>query len=121
MKIPQDVRDLIESGCLAHLVTLNRDGSPQVTLIWIGLDGDCQFAHVNVPGIRGNNDPAIRGHDVPLFERMQNDKIIHFGEMLKRLCVDLHLLEDVPAPLRPETGTADDDHFSPVQQSVQPC
>ena len=79
----------------------------------------CQFAHVNVPGIRGNNDPAIRGHDVPLFERMQNDKIIHFGEMLKRLRVDLHLLEDVPAPLRPETGTADDDHFSPVQQSVQ--
>ncbi len=40
MKIPQSVRDLIASGCLAHLVTLNRDGSPQVTLVWIGLDGD---------------------------------------------------------------------------------
>ena len=40
MKIPQEVRDLIESGCLAHLVTLNRDGSPQVTLVWIGLEGD---------------------------------------------------------------------------------
>ena len=27
-------------GTPAHLVTLNRDGSPQLTLIWIGLDGD---------------------------------------------------------------------------------
>jgi PPOX class probable F420-dependent enzyme len=40
MKIPQEIKDLIESGCLAHLVTLNRDGSPQVTLVWIGLEGD---------------------------------------------------------------------------------
>jgi PPOX class probable F420-dependent enzyme len=40
MKIPQEIRTLIESGCHAHLVTLNRDGSPQVTLVWIGIDGD---------------------------------------------------------------------------------
>lgn len=40
MKIPQEVRTLIESGCPAHLVTLNPDGSPQVTLVWIGLEGD---------------------------------------------------------------------------------
>jgi len=40
MKIPEDIRNLIESGCLAHLVTLNPDGSPQVTLVWVGLDGD---------------------------------------------------------------------------------
>lgn len=40
MKIPQSVRELIESGAPAHLVTLNPDGSPQVTLVWIGLDGE---------------------------------------------------------------------------------
>jgi PPOX class probable F420-dependent enzyme len=40
MQIPQQVRTLIESGPPAHLVTLNRDGSPQVTVIWVGLDGD---------------------------------------------------------------------------------
>jgi PPOX class probable F420-dependent enzyme len=40
MDIPDDVRTLIESGRPAHLVTLNRDGSPQVTVVWIGLDGD---------------------------------------------------------------------------------
>lgn len=33
-------RALIESGALAHLVTLNEDGSPQVSVIWVGLDGD---------------------------------------------------------------------------------
>ena len=40
MKIPQDIRNLIDAGCPAHLVTLNRDGSPQVTIVWIGLEGD---------------------------------------------------------------------------------
>jgi PPOX class probable F420-dependent enzyme len=33
-------RELIESGALAHLVTLNPDGAPQVALVWVGLDGD---------------------------------------------------------------------------------
>lgn len=40
MKIPQEIRKLIESGTPAHLVTLNPDGSPQLTMVWIGLEGD---------------------------------------------------------------------------------
>jgi PPOX class probable F420-dependent enzyme len=40
VKIPREIKVLIEAGSPAHLITLNRDGSPQVTLIWIGLDGD---------------------------------------------------------------------------------
>ena len=40
MKIPQSVREQIEKGPLAHLTTLNRDGSPQVTLIWVGIEAD---------------------------------------------------------------------------------
>lgn len=40
MKIPAEIHALIESGTPAHLVTLNRDGSPQLTLVWIGLEGD---------------------------------------------------------------------------------
>jgi PPOX class probable F420-dependent enzyme len=40
MEIPESIRALIESGCPAHLVTLNEDGSPQVTLVWVGLDGN---------------------------------------------------------------------------------
>ena len=38
--LPAEARELIESGALAHLVTLNPDGSPQVTCIWVGLEGD---------------------------------------------------------------------------------
>jgi PPOX class probable F420-dependent enzyme len=38
--LPPSARALIESGALAHMVTLNRDGSPQVTCVWVGLEGD---------------------------------------------------------------------------------
>jgi PPOX class probable F420-dependent enzyme len=40
MKLPESARELIKSNALAHLITLNEDGSPQVTLVWAGLDGD---------------------------------------------------------------------------------
>jgi hypothetical protein len=31
---------LSDTGRLAHLVTLNKDGGPQVSIVWVGLDGD---------------------------------------------------------------------------------
>jgi PPOX class probable F420-dependent enzyme len=40
VRLPESARRLVESDALAHLVTLNPDGSPQVTCIWVGLDGD---------------------------------------------------------------------------------
>lgn len=40
MILPDSARQLITSGAHAHLVTLNPDGSPQVTLVWAGLEGD---------------------------------------------------------------------------------
>ena len=38
--LPDELRALIESGPMAHLTTINSDGSPQVSVIWVGLDGD---------------------------------------------------------------------------------
>jgi PPOX class probable F420-dependent enzyme len=38
--LPDSVRTLIESGRLAHLVTIEPDGRPQVSIVWVGLDGD---------------------------------------------------------------------------------
>lgn len=35
-----EARRVVESGALAHLATINGDGSPQVSVIWVGLDGD---------------------------------------------------------------------------------
>jgi PPOX class probable F420-dependent enzyme len=39
-EIPPEAREVLESGALAHFVTLNPDGSPQVTCVWVGLEGD---------------------------------------------------------------------------------
>jgi PPOX class probable F420-dependent enzyme len=38
--LPDSARVVLESDGLAHLVTLNADGSPQVTIVWVGLEGD---------------------------------------------------------------------------------
>ncbi len=38
--IPESATRLIESGVLAHVVTLRADGSPRVTLAWAGLEDE---------------------------------------------------------------------------------
>jgi PPOX class probable F420-dependent enzyme len=40
MVIPESAREVLASDALGHLVTINPDGSPQVSVIWVGLDGD---------------------------------------------------------------------------------
>ena len=40
MEIPPEARAVLESDRLAHFVTLNPDGSPQVSCVWVGLEGD---------------------------------------------------------------------------------
>jgi len=39
-KIPESARAVLEAGHLAHLVTLEPDGRPQVSIVWVGLDGE---------------------------------------------------------------------------------
>ncbi len=38
--ITDPIREFLATGPYAHLVTLRRDGSPQVSLVWAGFDGD---------------------------------------------------------------------------------
>jgi PPOX class probable F420-dependent enzyme len=38
--IPDDAKHLFKNKSLAHVATLNPDGSPQVSAVWVGLDGD---------------------------------------------------------------------------------
>ena len=40
MKIPQSVRELLPKAPHAHLTTLNSDGSPQVTVVWVGIENE---------------------------------------------------------------------------------
>ena len=62
MQLPQTVRDVIEKGPLAHLTTLNPNGSPQVTVVWVGIE-DEEFVmghlamHQKVKNIR--RDPRV--------------------------------------------------------------
>ena len=63
VELPDSAKDLIRSGTLGHLVTLNSDGSPQVTCVWVGIDGDAlTTAHLmatqrKLANVR--NDPRV--------------------------------------------------------------
>jgi PPOX class probable F420-dependent enzyme len=62
MKIPQSIRELIEKGPLAHFISLSRDGRPQVTVVWVGIEGE-EFVmghlalHQKIKNIR--RDPRV--------------------------------------------------------------
>jgi PPOX class probable F420-dependent enzyme len=38
--IPPGARALIEAGAFGHVITLDPDGTPYVTLAWVAVDGD---------------------------------------------------------------------------------
>jgi len=38
--IPDSARAVLEGPNLAHVVTIDPDGAPQVSCVWVGLDGD---------------------------------------------------------------------------------
>jgi PPOX class probable F420-dependent enzyme len=38
--LTDEVRGALSAGRLGHLTTINPDGSPQASVVWIGLDGD---------------------------------------------------------------------------------
>lgn len=40
MTIPESMRQLVATGPLTHVTTVNPDGSPQVTVVWIGIEGE---------------------------------------------------------------------------------
>jgi PPOX class probable F420-dependent enzyme len=46
VEIPESVRAVLETDALGHLVTINPDGSPQVSVIWVGHGDEIVAAHV---------------------------------------------------------------------------
>ena len=48
MPLPDSAKELIRGGALGHLVTNGDDGTPQVTCVWVAVDGDDLLtAHLN--------------------------------------------------------------------------
>src|SRR6201986_4049543 len=43
--IPDEAKHLFENKDFAHVATLNKDGSPQVSGLWIGMEGDLLTFH----------------------------------------------------------------------------
>ena len=49
MTLPDSAKEVIRGGALGHLVTIGREGRPQVTCVWVGIDGDDLLtAHLNL-------------------------------------------------------------------------
>jgi PPOX class probable F420-dependent enzyme len=65
LQIPQSVYELVATGPLAHLTTINPDGSPEVTVVWVGIDKDNDKDNYN------NNDEFVIGH-LGLWKKVQN-------------------------------------------------
>jgi hypothetical protein len=62
--MPDEARALVESSALAHLVTLEPDGRPQLSCVWVGMeDEDIVFASL---GPRRKLDNIARDRRVAL-------------------------------------------------------
>ena len=60
--IPDDIRAMLSEPIFFHAATLNPDGSPQVSIVWAGLDGDLikfSTAEGRVKPRNLRNDPRI--------------------------------------------------------------
>ena len=53
--IPDEAKHLFENKDFAHVATLNSDGSPQVSAIWIGMDGDLVTFNTAEGRLKTNN------------------------------------------------------------------
>jgi PPOX class probable F420-dependent enzyme len=40
MPLPESAKELIRAGALGHLVTIDPHGRPQVTCVWVAVEGD---------------------------------------------------------------------------------
>lgn len=40
VELTREARAALTAGRLGHLVTINPDGSPQLSAVWVGLEGD---------------------------------------------------------------------------------
>lgn len=76
--IPQSVRDFIATGPLAHVVTLDPDGTPHVTLWWAGLEGD-EFVMATLFNLRQRKLENLRRDPRVVLSFQANE---HLGETL---------------------------------------
>jgi PPOX class probable F420-dependent enzyme len=73
--LPEAAKTLVESTALGHVVTLNADGGPHLTCVWIGWDdGDIVFASATLTNKIRNlrRDPRVAAS-------IESDRISRLG------------------------------------------
>lgn len=110
--LPESARAVLESNALGHLVTLGKDGAPQVTIIWVGLDGDeivsgHLMAHQKVRNIRSDGRVVLSLETAKINEMGLQEHLVIYGtariteggapELLQRLA-HTYLGPDVKFP-----------------------
>jgi PPOX class probable F420-dependent enzyme len=99
-RIPESHHDLFEKKAFGHLATIMADGTPQVTPVWVGYDGDYVLVNTARGRLKDRNvertpyvaidiiDPenpyryiAIRG---PVVEMTEDGAREHIGELSRR-------------------------------------
>ena len=85
--LPERVRALIETGPLAHLVTMNADGSPQVTVVWIVVEGDeivsgHLYRHRKVRNVERNPTVALSLESPGANELGMRNYVVLYGRAL---------------------------------------
>ena len=58
-KIPEDFQDILDKKTLVHLATTGRDGSPQVSPVWVDREGDTIIINSAKGRVKDRN---MRGH-----------------------------------------------------------
>jgi hypothetical protein len=74
-------RELLGRPVLASLATLNPDGSPQITPLWVDLDGDDVVFNTARGRIKARNLERITGWQCPSLIPTTNTTSWHFGEL----------------------------------------
>lgn len=110
--LPESARAVLESNALGHLVTLGSDGAPQVTIVWVGLDGDeivsgHLMAHQKVRNIRKDGRVVLSLETPKINEMGLQEHLVIYGtariteggapELLQRLA-HTYLGPDVKFP-----------------------
>lgn len=85
--LPKEIRERIEAPDIWYVATVDADGAPHVSPMWVGLDGDLVFFNTAVGRIKERNlrrDPRVclshADHADP-FDRVQiRGRVVRFVE-----------------------------------------
>jgi PPOX class probable F420-dependent enzyme len=61
--LPEPVRKLLEDRAYGHVISINSDGTPQVTMVWMDVDGDIALFNTAEGRVKPRNlrrDPRVQ-------------------------------------------------------------